>query len=219
MEAPDSAAAPEAGAAETSQIDFSPVLDRFEELAGQVGGLNDRFTEHFQPQQEPEERDPWADLYGEPEEPEPEQAPALNVDALREALNSQVSQAVGPLQQQLAQMQAANDLASLRTDFPELADPAVAKATGEYARQMAEGILASQGYDRELASVLTNSKDFISLAHRAMAAERNAAGEVPAGGEQHQLEPGGSVPAGQEEQPSIVAQVMASRRSLPRGLA
>lgn len=214
METPDQAGAPAEGTAtETSSpsIDFSPVLSRVDELASGLGSLRDEFSQHFQqPESEPD--DPWASLYGEPE-PEPEPEPALNVDALRQALQSEVQGALGPLADQLAQLQSQNDLARLRQEFPELQDPEVAKETGLHARTLAEQIVGADNV-----SVLTNNPGFISLVRKAMVADQHAASEVPAGGPQS-LESGGAIPAGQQDEQSIVQQVMANRRVLPKGLA
>lgn len=213
METPDQAGTPVEGAATetSSSVDLSPVLSRVEELASGLGDMRSQFEQHFaQPEAEPE--DPWSALYGEPE-PEPEPESALNVDALRQALQSEVQSAVSPLMDQLAQLQSQNDLARLRQEFPELADPEVAKETGLAARTLAEQIVGA-----ESAGVLTNNAGFISLVRKAMVADQHAASEVPAGGDPNTLESGGAVPGGQQEQTSIAQQVLANRKSLPKGL-
>jgi hypothetical protein len=69
---PVEGATTEAAPAETSGPDYGPVLDRMSELAGSIdtrfAALEGRIPE---PQAEPEE-DPWAALFGETEQPEPE---------------------------------------------------------------------------------------------------------------------------------------------------
>ncbi len=214
METPEQAGAPVEGAAKetSSNVDFSPVLSRVEELANSVNERFGQIEQHFQPE-EAEPEDPWASLYGE--EPEPEPEPALNVDALRQALQAEVQGAVSPLMQQLAQLQTQNDLAQLRQEFPELQDPEVAKETGQQARSLAEQIVGADN-----ASVLTNNPGFIGLVRKAMVADQHAASEVPAGDAPNTLEGGGAIPPGQQQdQPSIAQQVLANRRTLPRGLA
>lgn len=210
---PDQAGAPvEAGEANTSSVDFSPVLSRVEELASGLGDMRAQFEQHFsQPEAEPE--DPWAALYGD--EPEPEPEPSLNIDALRQALQAEVQGALGPLSQQLAQLQTQNDLARLQQDFPELQDPEIRAATGQQARSLAEQIAGPEN-----AGLLTNNREFIALVRKAMVADQHAASEVPAGDAPNPLEAGGAIPAGQQQdEPSIAQQVLAGRKNLPRGLA
>lgn len=214
METPEQAGAPVEGAAIESSapsVDFSPIESRMNELASGLGDMRSMFEQHFQPQQE-EPEDPWASLYGE--EPEPDPEPALNVDALRQALQAEVQQSLGPLHEQLAALQSQNDMARLTQDFPELNDPEIRKETGQAARALAEQIAGA-----ESAHVLTSNREFISLVRKAMVADQHAASEVPAGGDPNTLESGGGLPGGQQDEPSIVQQVLANRRSLPKGLA
>jgi hypothetical protein len=212
VETPDQAGAVEAAETTTSpSIDFSPVLSRVEELAGSVNNIQEQFSRFNQPE-EAEPEDPWASLYGE--EPDPEPEPALNIDALRGALGQEMQGLLAPLQQELSELRTSRDLAQLKQEFPELSDPDVAKATGQQARALAESIAGDN------AGLLTSNPAFIGLVRKAMVADQNAAGEVPAGGDATTLEAGGAVLAGQQEdQPSIARQVLANRRSLPRGLA
>lgn len=220
METPDNAGAgaPEAGDTTAGSIDLSPVLSRVEELAGQVGEFTERFGQWEQGQQPDPEPEPdyWQQLYGEPDpEPEQPQPQQLNPDMLRQALQAELEQAVGPLQAEIAQLRNGRNLDQLMRDHPELQDPDVRRATGEKAREEADRI--SQAYGPEIGGLLTNSPEFIALVRKAMVADQYAAGEVPAGGETPALESAGNANPAGGEQPSIVAQVMAQRRELPKG--
>lgn len=197
--------------------DTNPVLDRVEQLAGDLGSLGESVQSILgrlpEPQAEAEQEtdDPWSHLFDEPEQ-EAEQAPALNVEALRQAFRAELEQELSVRDQEIAHLRTTHDLQSLLEKHPDLKDPEVRRETGTRAREIAE-----QMFGAEHASVLTNNPDFIALVHQAQAGQRAAAAEVAADSDTTQLEGGGGVAPGGVEQPSIVARVMQNRRSIPKG--
>ena len=212
-EAAEAGATPEAG--EAQAIDFSPVEDRVNQLATDLGSRLDGLEGLLRPQEpEAEETDPWAALLGE-EEPEP-QTPQMDPQALQQAVNAAIQQGieqhVGPLHDQVAQMRTEQDLNGLYEKYPDLKDPDTRQRTGQAARELAERIVGPEN-----ASLLTNSAEFIANVHEALAGRERAAGEVPATGDTAQLEGGGGAAPGGVEQPNIIQQVIAARKHGPKG--
>lgn len=212
--APDSGT-PTEGATETTTTapDFSPVYDRVDQLAGDLSTLREDILGRLPEPEQPQAEDPWAALLGETEDPEP--APQLNIDALRQAFRSELEQELSVRDAEIAHLRTTHDLQSLLEQHPDLKDPEVRKATGEAARATAEQI--SQQYGPEFAAALTNNPGFIALVHQAQAGQRAAAAEVAATGDPTQLEGGGGAAPGQTEQPNIVQRVMQQRRQVPKG--
>lgn len=213
-EAAEADATPEAGDAQA--VDFSPVNDRVNQLATDLNGRLDAFEALLRPDEpDPEPDDPWAALLGDDEEPEP-QGPQYDPQQLQQIVNQAIEQGIeqriGPLHEQLTQMQTQQDLKGLLEQYPDLQDQQVRAETGQEALQLAEEILGP-----EHAHLLTNNARFIAKVHEARAGRGRAAGEVPASGDTTQLEGGGGAAPGGVEQPNIVQQVVAARRSLPKG--
>lgn len=181
--------APEQEAAPESGVDFSPLLDRLDEVSSDFGSrlesLEGRLPE---PAAEPEP-DPWAELVGSPEpEPEP-QEPAVDprqlVQVLQQGTQQEVARAVAPLMDTINQLQASHAAADLEARYPELKDPEVASAAvaraGELAQMMGMPDLARNPVLVEQAF----------LASKAMQAAQS---EVPADGAGLTLEGGGGAP-------------------------
>lgn len=132
--------AAEAQTADQSQL--SDVLEALKGVPGEVAGIKDFLSSQpWQPQQAAEEpQDPFAGLFGpeEPADPEqPEYDPRQFAEALKGALDQQVQQAVGPLQQQLEQHQLQRELDTLAYEVPELQDPEVVKQLEGHINQVA----------------------------------------------------------------------------------
>lgn len=219
--------APEAGAGAAEAApgpDYSAVMDRVGEIAGSVEGLQSSFQEFVQAQQPAPEAEPtaddfWNQAFGiEPEaQPQPAEAqqPALDPQAMQQAVAAQVQQALGPFAAQFQQFQQQQQLADLYKAVPQLADtPENAQVRQETAQRVQQALA---GAPPEIASWLSNSPSFIQTVFKAAEADRLAQAQEPAGGPQV-LEGGGATPGGTGGQgQSIVEQAMASRFQTPAG--
>jgi hypothetical protein len=216
---PVEGATTEAAPAETSGPDYGPVLDRMSELAGSIdtrfAALEGRIPE---PQAEPEE-DPWAALFGETEQPEPEYqqppAPQLDINALQQAVQQQIQQAVTPYQQQIQQIQAAQAREQLLKDVPALQDPELAQQTID---GMVQSLQQAQASPDFIQWALSNPQQ-IKLHFEAAEARKQAAGQAPAASAVPGVESaGGAVPGGNGEQPNPVHEIFgAAAGGLPQG--
>jgi hypothetical protein len=211
---------PEAGAPEAQSPDLSPVFDRVDQLAGELGTLREDILGRLPEPAAPEQpADPWSQWLDEPEAAEEPEQPQLDMAALREAIRADVraemEQTYGPLAETVDDLRANHDLSRLYEQHPDLKDPEVKKRTGEAVGQIADRY--AQRYGPEFAAVLRNDPEFIATVHQSLAGQASAAAEVAASGDPTQLEGGGGAAPGGVEQPNIVQQVMQARRGLPKG--
>ncbi len=229
----EGAPAPESTAPEQSAPEpqpWAPVLDRMDELAGNIGSFDQRFQalESRLPEpQAPAEPDPWAALMGgEPEEPQyfdqygnpvdlQPQQPAFDLNALQQAIQHDRQQALAPLQQQLQEMQLNAAREQLLKEIPQLQDPEVANQTA----QAMQAYLNEAGAPPEVAAWLSNSPKAIGQFFKAAEAEKRAQAQVPAPADVPALEAaGGAVPGGDGSQPSYVQSAhQGAWGGLPRG--
>lgn len=182
----------------TTSDPYAPVLDRMSELASSIdtrfSGIEGRLP---QPQQEPEP-DPWAALFGEPEQPEYDQPqqPVLDPAALRQAYQADLQQATAPLQQQLQQMQAERAREQLYERVPALRDKAVAD---QHINSMVQSMQA-RNTPPEVIQWALSDPDQIALHFEAAEAKRLAAGQAPANEQVAHVESaGGALPGGNGE--------------------
>lgn len=202
------------GAQQAAPVDIAPLMDA-------VGAINSRLDSYepllqqLAPREEAESEEGEAfdlsALYGEAEEPGVE---AEAVAALFQQMQQSVQQQGQANQQEMAQLRAmVSDMLVDRTaetltqTFPQLADPQVAEATVNQAREVARSI----GIDDSILQT-PNAQAFLTLVIRAQEAEQYAAGEVPVGGIRHpSLEAGaGAAPSGRGEGPSIAEQILSA---------
>jgi hypothetical protein len=208
----------------SSSPEWAPVLDRVGELASTVGELQSGFQSFVQANQPPPEPepDPWAALFPQEAEQDPEmyqqaQQPQLDPGTLQQAFQQAVQQANAPLQQQIQQMQLQAATQQLYERIPQLAPTAenaqVREATYERVNQ------SLQQYPPEIAQVLGNDPRYIETIFKAAEAEKLAQGQAPTREQTPAVEAaGGAVPGGNGEQPNPVHQVFASRgQGLPQG--
>jgi hypothetical protein len=203
-QAPGSEGGGEGQAAESAGPDFSPVLDRINELGqGLYDSLDDRFAdlegrlpaEPGGQQQEPmvpgmEQQQVVPDgLYNSDGEMDPAAAQQLLSNMVQQQatplVQQQIQQAVGPLVEQLTDMRIDRDAADLETRYTELKDPEAAQALFDAATEYAERI----GADPRTAL----SGAFLELVHNARRAQDAQAGREPAGDSREpELEAGGA---------------------------
>lgn len=223
--------APVEGAAATPETpagpDFSPVLDRVNELATGLEGLQSSFQQFAQANQpEPEpEPDIWDQLWSDPNaEPEPQAQPQLNQQALQAAINQAIQSANAPLQQQLQQLQMERATQQLYQQIPQLQevpethpDYAAHKAARESTAQAVQQAL--QQYPPEVAQILSNDPHYIATIFKAAEAEKLAQGQAPAGEQVPSLEAaGGAHPGGNGGPSNPVEQIFANRdQEMPSG--
>lgn len=195
--------------------DLSPIMDRMEQLAGSIGEIQTGWQQ-FQQAQQPaeEETDYWAQVFGEPE-PEVEQAPQLNQDALQNAIQHAIQQSNAPLLERLQRFEMAQGREQLYQQIPALKDPEVAQKTVEGMHKF----LSEAGAPPEIAAWMVNSPVAIAQYFKAAEAENAARAQVPAGGEVPSLETaGGATPGGDGEQPNPIDQIFGTQRAeLPKG--
>jgi hypothetical protein len=226
--------APEAtaGATGTAEAapgpDISAVMDRVGEIASGLGELQSGFQEFVQGQQPAPEPEPdgWESLFGSADQQQqldqfgnPVQpqapAPALDPQALQQAVQQAIQSQLGPVAQQVQAMQQQQQLAQLYEQVPQLAPtPENAEIRAQTAQRVQDAL---NGAPPEIASWLSNSPSFIQTVFKAAEADRLAQAQEPAGGPQV-LEGGGATPGGTGGQgQSIVEQAMASRFQTPAG--
>lgn len=210
--------APEAAPAAPTQDAFAPVLDRVNELAQ---GIDSRFAAFEQrlPQPEPvQEPDPWADLF--PQDPEqdpygqPQQQQGLDPQALQAAINAAIQQQNAPLQQQLQQFQIERNAQRLGEMVPALKDTPENRENRQQAFQIVSQAL--QGYPEAIANQLMADPNFIATHWKAAEADRNAAGQAPAGVPPTLETAGGALPGGQSAQ-TIDQAFPAQTKALAKG--
>lgn len=209
---------------------WAPVLDRVNELASGIDGRFAALEQRIPQPEAPEPVDPWAALMPQDQEPETffdqygnpvdmsqfQQQPALDVNALRQAMQAEMQQALSPYQQQIASLQMERGREQLYQQIPQLKDPEVARET----ERAMEEYLRSTGAPQQVAQWMINSPEAIAQFFKAAEADKLARAQVPAGETVPALESaGGAAPSGTNDQPNYVQSAFSSGFRLPPGLA
>lgn len=228
------ASTPEAPA---STFDASPVIDRVDQLASTVGDLRDGFQQFVQAQQPAPEAqpDPWGleSLYGQEQAQQDSNAfdpfaqaqpPTIDPAALRQAYQTDLQQAMGPLQQELQQFRVERADQRLGQMIPGLANVPQGhpnfEANSQNRQQAYELVSRSlAGYPPQIAQALSVDPNYIATQWKAAEADRLAAGQAPASEAVPAVEAaGGAVPGGNGEQPNIAQTIYANREAaMPKG--
>lgn len=210
------AAAAEGGeGAQAPSVDLSPVLEQLGSLGQRMDSFDAQLQQFGQPAEEEGEEEGFdlSALYGEEQQGVDAQAIAQLFQQMQES-NQQQGQAT---QQEMAALRAmVSDMLVDRTadtlleSFPKLADPKVAEATVNHAREVARSIGLDEGVLQS-----PQGRAFLTLVIRAQEAEQAAAGETPVGDIRHpSLEAGaGAAPGARSEGPSIAEQILAAGKA------
>lgn len=177
---------------------FSDRLDQMQQ--GWESALDQRFSKIEQALQPPEEPDPYGGI--DPsffEEPGQGQQGGMDpqqlLSVVQELADKRAAEAVGPVQQQLAEMRRDSEARDLEGRYPALQDPKNAEAALNAAQQYAQAFGRPE---------LALEPRFIEMAWLAQSGAQLAQSEVPAGGQQGSpLERGGGAGPMQQEEPSI----------------
>jgi len=214
-----------------SSVDLSPLQDRMDELAGQMGPV----LEYVQSQRQavepaaqetnwwdqitadPNQPDPnqGVDQYGNPVQPQPA-TPAFNQDALQQAVNQAISQANAPLLKRIQSFELERATQQLYQQIPQLADkPENAEVRAQTAQLLQSSVAQ---YPQHVAQVLINDPAYVAAIFKAAEAEKLAQGQAPAGEHAPTLEAaGGAHPGGGSEQNPIHEIFASSGGALPKG--
>lgn len=190
--APDTSAPAETAAPQAPEVDFGPLMERFERIESRLP--------EPQPEGEPE---PEADPYeGLSELGYSEEETAATRQVLEQIFGSQVQQAVGPLQQEIQRLRSELDYGDLEEKYPALAtEEGAEKVMGE-SRQAAADIARQLGLPAQQAQQLAMSPRLMEFVHLAQIGRERAAQEKPAGQPGAELEqPGGASPP--EPEPDV----------------
>lgn len=189
-DAPAESSASAESAPQAPEIDFGPLMERFERLEQQL-----QPAEANEP--EPED-DPYGALgelgYSEDET-------AATRDVLQQILGREVQQAVGPLQQEIQRLRSELDYGDLEERYPALATEEGASKVMEESRQAAADVARSLGLGSEVAQQLAMSPAFMERVHLAqIGRERASQEQQPRPGAELE-QPGGASPP--EPEPDV----------------
>jgi hypothetical protein len=213
--AADGAAEGTQGTQETSSggLDLTPIMGRFDELAPRLEQLETNVSQLLgtgeDTDDDPDAGFDFESLYGEPEvEPEPAAARELNPQALQALVQQSIEAQLGPVAQQVRELQVGLDAEALVARYPELGQENVAKPVVEAARA-----LATQLGNPALA----DNTQFIEAIYKSQKADKYAAGEIPVGAEKgFELErASGAGPSQSGEQPNYVERLQQRQQAAP----
>lgn len=223
MSAPGQAAgggdAGDGGGEAAAGFDASALQAQLQQTAGGVDELRQQFGQFlesapWQPQ-EAEPEDPGLDLsfldqglYNDPAygDAERQQAQALTAQSIQDAIDRRAQEAVGPLQQQLQEIQRDQQIRDLIGTHPEMQDPQIAEQVVRDARDVAEEMGRPD---------LAQSPVFWRLIYQAQRATQLANGEGQGGDDSPRaahLEGGGGSGPGGGGQVDIADQILGSRQ-------
>lgn len=189
---------------QASSLDLSPVLERFEDLGGRMERMEQQFSRFGEPEgQEEEPADDFADF--DLDGMDPQQAQQVLQQIVDARLQEALGQHIQPLSEQVRGIQVGLDADALVARYPELGKQEIAKPVVEAARAFAQ-----EAGDESLA---TNTK-VLELIYKAQMADKRAAGEVPAGGEQQfDLERGSGAGPAAADEPNIAERIVKARQN------
>ena len=163
-----------------SGFDLGPVIDRVDQIGERLGSFEERFASRFE-EPEAEQQDTGFEefdadgLLDDGGDMDPQAAQQLLGKIVDQRTGKAVQEAVGPLMQQIQDMQIGLDADALAQRYPELSKQEVAEPVVQAARQLAEQMGQPE---------LARSPQFIEVIYKAQMADKYAAGEVPVGDEQ-----------------------------------
>jgi hypothetical protein len=176
--------------------DLTQFGERLDQMAQGWEEFGERFSKIEQALTPPPEPDPYGGI--DPALLEPgEQGidPQQFMQAMQELADKRAAEAIGPVQQQLAEMKRDVGARDLEARYPALQDPKNAQAAMDAAQQYAQAF-GQPG--------LALEPRFIEMAWLAQSGTQLAQSEVPAGGQQGApMERAGGAGPTQQEEPSI----------------
>lgn len=184
----------EGGQEQQQGLDLAPLEQRMDEFTGRFGEALDRLEQRlpepdqqgYDPAQE-EMQQNFESLYDPTTgEPDPQQAERL----LQQMIDQRASQAVGPVMQEIQAMRVERDAERLEQQYPDLQDPANAKAALDAAQEAAVQMGKPE---------LAQSPALVEMAYLASQARERAAAEPAAGASGNDLESGGGAAPSEEE--------------------
>lgn len=197
----------EAAPQQEQGLDLTPLLERMDGIGGRLDSFEERFADRFADQQPEQQDDSYDDfdvdgMLDSEGDMDPQAARQLLSQIVDQRTSKAVQEAVGPLMNQLQDMQIGLDADALAQRYPELSKPEVAEPVVQAARQLAEQMDQPE---------LARSPQFIEVVYKSQMADKYAAGEVPVGDEQQfDLESAaGSGPQGVES--NIAERIVAAR--------
>lgn len=196
---------PEATEEAAPQVDFSPVMDRLEEIGGRLGNLEPLLAQNGAESPEPEELPSLEDFLAQYEQEPAGGAfePTADPQALEEYLSRrdqqnreqwerEAEEKYGAPLQHIQQHLQNQSIDQLEEEYPALQDPAVAKEVAAETKALAQRF----GVDP--------SADLVELVVLARAGRRAAEQEAPAGDPEVQLEhPSAARQQEQQEDPAL----------------
>jgi hypothetical protein len=204
---------------ESQGIDFSPVLDRVNEIGQQVGS----FAERLEALQSPAEPDQGPDTGGYEDDPslgmppddvydDPQKAQQWLDNLVQErasrVADERVQQAIEPLVQQLDDFTMEREAKQFATEFPDIAGD---EQRAEQFMQHAESLVEQLGVPDAVAAKLVSSGSFLRIVAQAARHEEAGRQEVPADqAREPQLEPAGGANLGGGE-PNLAQQIVNAR--------
>lgn len=198
--APDTSAPAETTQEAAPGIDMSALAD----------ALSERFEPQFEqlrgainPEPEPEVADPYVGL-GELGYSDEETSMTRNV--LEGIFEQKMTQAVGPLQQEINRLRSELDYGDLEERYPALATPEGAERVMSESRQAAVDIARGLGLPAEQAQQLAMSPKLMEFVHLAQIGRERAAQEQPPRAGTELEQPGGASPP--EPEPDVNDQIL-----------
>lgn len=196
--------------AQTSGLDFSPILSRFDEQGARFDSMEARFDAlTAEPDTETDDGFDFASLYGEDPEQGQEAERQLNPEALQSLIDARIQAgidaAVNPLGETVRGLKMSHEAAALVSEYPDMDNPDVFNPVVKEAEQRAQAMGLPPGTELNM--------QFLKTIYEAQMARKYAAGEVPVGGQQgFEAERGGGAGPTADEAPNIAQQVIASRQ-------
>lgn len=191
-------------------LDLSPVMDRIGALENGTQGRMERIesllTQQFGQQEGEEAADEFdaSGLFDVDDGVDPQQAQQLLAQLVDQRTQAALDKALGPMSEQLKEIQVGLDTEVLVARYPALGKPEVAQPVVEQARQVAEALGQPE---------LATNTQVLELIYKAQMADKYAAGEKPAGEEQgFELERAGGASPAAADAPNIAQRIVAERQ-------
>lgn len=224
-------AAPEAPSAPA--VDYAPILDRVNELAGNIDTRFGQIEQRLPQPEQPQEPNPWADLFGEPEQPQdglvdqygqPYQQPQPQMDpqALQNAVQQAIQQNNAPLLERLQRFELQQAEQRLYEQIPQLKPVPQGhpdfEANTAARTQMAQLVQqATATFPPQVQQALLADPNFFALTWKAAEADRLAQGQAPPANAPALEAAGGALPGGTSEPVNPVHQAYGGQQTLAKG--